>query len=163
MLTSKQVSILRNRIELGVKKLGAYKGNLPDTNDPREEAAGKLFLWSEITRHAKAGLEAAQAEAVLVGAIVDKTKSTLTPGNHSLFEGEHMSVMCTVKNGAKRVSMKDFILALVKRNVSKKIIDDATKDAEKRDANAYTFIALPRMSSSEPVNSQPHTPAGSGK
>lgn len=142
MLTRAEAAMLADKRKATLTKLVRYKGNLPDTNDSQEVAAGELLLASEVKRYADTLLKAAQERALQEGVIIDKETSTLEAKDVvTLFDGKYVSVIVTVSQGATQYSGAGVRSALIKHGLNNQQIDKIMTSAATINKNKHAFIA----------------------
>ena len=142
MLKRSEAALLLNRIDTTVKRLTTYKGNLPDTNDPQEVAAGELYLANELYKKITARLKVAREVAILEGVTFDTEGSTLKgKDTRLLFDGEHITVSVTVSEGPVKYPHQKMRAEMIRLGMSAKDIEKVFKNSETKNKNAHSFYA----------------------
>jgi hypothetical protein len=143
MLKSSEEALLKNKIATTVKRLSIYKGNLPDTNNAQEVAAGELFLAMEVKRHADSIVAAARENCIIQGVTFD-TSTSVMKGKESkqLFDGEHIAVYVNVNEGPTIYPFQSIRAEMVKHKIDGEVIDAIFKAAGRKNANAHRFSAV---------------------
>lgn len=138
-------SRLKNRLMDAINVAFGDVGATPDTRPPKTKdnrgpLAWEYFVADHLAKIAKARLAKAKAAAIKAGILFDHEKFPRKPGDNGLvFTGEQVGVFLTVKTPGKRIDTDKLYEALIARNVSERILNEAYEYAEYFTKPAHEF------------------------